>query len=201
MSQPNGTVYLLDDELEMVQALQRLLSAEGFAVRGFTSPDQFVEAYVPSSLPGCLVLDVAMPEIDGLHFLQRLQQSGILIPIVFLTAHGDIPMSVRAMKMGAVDFLTKPVRASALFQAVRTAFERSAELSRLSDAASRLSLLTRRERQVLELVVTGLLNKQIAAELGTGEQNVKIHRSRMMHKLGVQSLAELVRLADRLKLG
>ena len=188
----------------MVKALTRLLRAKQFEVRGFTSVRTFLEA---SQLhdTACLVLDVAMPELDGLELQQRLTHQGILIPIIFLTGHGDIPMSVRAIKAGATDFLTKPVDAAALLQAVRAALQtaqtRHQTILETAALAARLATLTPREREVMEHVVAGKLNKQIAADLGTGEQNIKLHRSHIMQKMAVASFADLVRAAERLGLG
>ncbi len=201
MSTPGGIVYVLDDEPDMVKALTRLLRARRFEVRGFTSAHAFLEACRPQDT-ACLVLDVAMPELDGLELQRHLTHQGILIPIIFLTGHGDIPMSVRAIKAGATDFLTKPVDAAALIQAVRAALQ-AAEIRRQTIAetealAARLASLTPREREVMEHVVAGQLNKQIAADLGTGEQNIKLHRAHIMRKMGVESLADLVRAAERL---
>jgi FixJ family two-component response regulator len=194
-------VYLLDDEPEMLKALTRLLSAQGLRVRGFTSARAFL-ARDPHQSPACLVLDVAMPGIDGLAVQQRLRQSGVDLPIVFLTGHGDIPMSVRAIKAGAEDFLTKPVNGADLLRAVRAALRRARDLQAEREEAAalqeRLAGLTPREREVLGHVVAGKMNKQIAAELGTGEQNIKVHRGRLMRKLGAKSVAELVRVAERL---
>jgi FixJ family two-component response regulator len=147
------------------------------------------------------VLDVAMPGWDGPHLQKRLMEDGVLVPIVFLSGHADIPTSVRAMKTGAVDFLTKPVESETLLRAVRAGLARSREQREMADFSRRLSLLTPREREVLEHVVAGQLNKQIAADLGTGEQNIKIHRGRVMRKMGVESLAELVRGMVKLGLG
>jgi FixJ family two-component response regulator len=201
---PLGTVYVLDDEPEMVKALTRLLRAKRFEVRGFTSVRTFLETYRPEAT-ACLVLDVAMPELDGLELQRRLTHQGILIPIVFLTGHGDIPMSVHAIKAGATDFLTKPVDAATLVQAVCTALQ-AAETRRQTIAetealAARLARLTPREREVMEHVVAGQLNKQIATDLGTGEQNIKLHRAHVMQKMEVESLADLVRAAERLGVG
>ena len=193
----NPTVYLLDDEPGMVKAVTRLLRARGFEVQGFTTPSSFLDAYRPGS-DSCLVLDVAMPELDGLHLQRRLTHDGILLPIVFLTAHGDIPMSVRAMKAGAVDFLTKPVKDTDLLRAVRAALVRAAEQHEIAVISARLSHLTPREREVMKHVIAGKLNKQIAFDLGTGEQNIKIHRGRVMHKMGIASVADLVRIAEKL---
>jgi FixJ family two-component response regulator len=200
MNHSNGLVYLLDDEPGMVKALKRLLVVEGFEVRGFTSVAAFLQAY-ETGRESCLVLDVAMPELDGLHLQQRLTHEGILIPIVFLTGHGDIPMSVRAMKAGAVDFLTKPVHDVDLLRAVRAALARASEQHQTAAVSLRLSRLTPREREVMEHVIAGKLNKQIAADLGTGEQNIKIHRARVMQKMEMQSVADLVRIAEKIGIG
>jgi FixJ family two-component response regulator len=201
---PPATVYLLDDEPEMVKALTRLLRAKRFEVRGFTSVSEFLEAFRPED-NACLVLDVAMPELHGLELQRRLTHQGILLPIIFLTGHGDIPMSVRAIKAGATDFLTKPVDAAALVQAVRAALQTAAtrrqEITEAAVLTARLATLTSREREVMEHVVVGQLNKQIAGDLGTGEQNIKLHRAHIMEKMGVESLADLVRAAERLGVG
>jgi len=194
-------VYLLDDEPEMVKALTRLLRARGFQVLGFTSAREFL-AHERQPGPACLVLDVAMPGIDGLQVQERLRRSGSELPVVFLTGRGDIPMSVRAMKAGAEDFLTKPVGAADLLRAVRAALrrvsDRQAERDELAALQERLVCLTPREREVLGHVIAGKMNKQIAADLGTGEQNIKVHRGRLMRKMGVRSVAELVWMAERL---
>src|SRR5439155_12681571 len=197
MSNPNGVVYLLDDEPGMVKAVTRLLRANGFEVLGFTTPASFLEAFRPGS-DSCLILDVAMPDLDGLHLQRRLTHEGILLPIVFLTGHGDIPMSVRAMKAGAVDFLTKPVKDTDLLRAVRAALVRAAEQHEIAVISGRLSRLTPREREVMKHVIAGKLNKQIAVDLGTGEQNIKIHRGRVMHKMGIEAVADLVRIVEKL---
>ena len=201
MSNGGDTVYLLDDEPGMLKALTRLLKAEGYTVRAFTSAKVFLESYQPEEL-SCLVLDVAMPELDGLELQQRFTRGGILLPIVFLTGHGDIPMSVKAMKAGALDFLTKPVKDVDLLRAVRVALQRAAEQRELIMETAllhqRYSTLTSREREVMTHVVAGALNKQVAAALGIQEHTVKVHRSRVMEKMGVESLADLVRAAGRL---
>ena len=198
-----AVVYVLDDEPEMLKALTRLLRAQGLLVRGFTSAREFF-AEERHQGPACLVLDVAMPEVDGLQVQDRLRRSGAELPIVFLTGHGDIPMSVRAMKAGADDFLTKPVNAADLLRAVRAALNRAsgqqAEREELATLRGRLGCLTPREREVLRHVIAGKMNKQIAADLGTGEQNIKVHRGRLMRKMGVRSVAELVTVAARLGL-
>jgi FixJ family two-component response regulator len=200
MNNSNGLVYLLDDEPDMVKAVKRLLCANGFEVRGFTRPSSFLEAYQVGQ-DSCLILDVAMPELDGFHLQRRLTHGGILLPIIFLTGHGDIPMSVRAMKAGAVDFLTKPVNDADLLRSVRAALVRAREQREIAAFSLRLSRLTPREREVMDHVIIGKLNKQIAAELGTGEQNIKIHRGRMMHKMETASVADLVRMAEKLGIG
>jgi len=202
MTTRSGLVYLLDDEIEMVKALTRLLRSRGFEVRGFTSAREFLAAFNPQEV-ACLVLDVAMPELDGLELQRRLTHQGILIPIIFVTAHGDIPMSVRAIKNGATEFLTKPVEAVTLVAAVHAALREAATrrqtISETAAWAARLATLTPREAEVMQHVVAGRLNKQIAADLGTGEQNIKLHRAHIMKKMGVQSLAELVRAVERLR--
>lgn len=200
MTPYHGIVYLLDDEPGIIKALTRLLKPLGFDVRGFTSISGFLSAFQPAAR-SCLVLDVAMPELDGLNLQKRLTHQGILIPIVFLTGHGDIPMAVSAIKAGAVDFLSKPVRKTDLLRAVNAALARSEEQHDTEALSVRLNLLTPREREVMEHVVAGKMNKQIAAELGTGEQNIKFHRAHVMQKMRVSSLAELVRLAERLGIG
>jgi FixJ family two-component response regulator len=188
----------------MLKALTRLLKAEGFTVQAFTSVKTFLESYRPETL-SCLVLDVAMPELNGLELQERLTRSGVLVPIVFLTGHGDIPMSVQAIKAGAVDFLTKPVKDAKLLRAVRAALQRSAEqrelISEMTLLRQRYASLTPRESEVMAQVVAGQLNKQIASDLGTGEHTIKVHRARVMEKMGVGSLADLVRAAERLGLG
>jgi FixJ family two-component response regulator len=188
----------------MLKALTRLLEAEGFTVRAFTSAKAFLESYRPEGV-SCLVLDVAMPELNGLELQQRLTQSGALLPIVFITGHGDIPMSVQAIKAGALDFLTKPVKDTDLLRAVRAALQRAAEQRELNMETAllhqRYSGLTPREREVMEHVVAGELNKQVADDLGIGEHTVKVHRARVMEKMAVDSLADLVRAAERLGLG
>ncbi len=204
MSTLEGIVYVLDDEPEMVKALARLLRARRFDVRGFVSVEAFLKAYNPQE-SACLVLDVAMPGLDGLELQRRLNQQHIPLPIIFLTGNGDIPMSVRAIKAGATDFLTKPVDAAALVSAVRVALQtaesRRQAFAEIEVLKARLAGLTPREREVMEHVVAGRLNKQIAADLGTGEQNIKLHRAHVMEKMGVKSLADLVRAAERLGVG
>ena len=208
MSSPAGspapTICIVDDDLAALTGLSRLLRSAGFAVAAFSSSREFLERHDPDA-HGCLILDLAMPELDGLELQQVLAAGGGALPIVFLTGHGDIPKSVRAMKAGADDFLTKPVRDADLLEAVRAAVERD-RLQRQARAdaaeiAQRLATLTPRERQVLEHVVAGQLNKQAAADLGIVEKTVKVHRARVMRKMKVQSVAELVRLAERAGIG
>jgi FixJ family two-component response regulator len=196
-----GKVYLVDDEPDLRRALERLLRAEGCEVEGFNSAAEFL-AQVPPEAPGCIVLDVAMPGIDGLAMQQRLTASGGLLPIVFLTGHGDIPMSVRAVKAGAVDFLTKPVKGVDLLRAVGAALDlsdqRQAQRAELSDLLARAAQLTPREREVFGHVIAGRLNKIIADRIGTTEQTVKVHRARVMDKMGAESVADLVRIGQRI---
>ena len=194
-------VFLVDDEPELRRALRRLLNAEGFEVEDFGSASELL-ARVSDSTVGCLVLDLAMPEVDGLALQQRLAQTGAALSIVFLTGHGDIPASVQAIKAGAVDFLTKPVKRADLLRAVNAALgqarERQGALLAGAELRARLSLLTRREREVFTHVIAGKLNKVIAADLGTTEQTIKVHRARVMEKLAVASVADLVRVAQQL---
>jgi FixJ family two-component response regulator len=205
MSSPLGpTVFVVDDYAPGRRSISRLLRAAGFAVTAFASAKEFLAQYDPET-PGCLVLDIAMPAVSGLELQGMLADRGSLVPIIFLTAHGDIPKSVQAMKRGASDFLMKPVNDEDLLAAVRVAIEKDRVLRReqaeLSAIRARLVTLTPREREVLEYVVAGKLNKQIAGELGTVEQTVKIHRAHVMQKMRVQSVAELVRLTQRCGIG
>jgi len=197
---PSPTVFVVDDYAPVRSAVSRLLRAAGFAVAAFASPEEFLAQYDPHT-PGCLVLDLDMPAVNGLELQRILARKGSVLPIIFLTGHGDVPKSVQAMKRGAIDFLTKPVNDENLLAAVRAAIEKDRALRReqteLSEIRARLATLTPREREVLEHVVTGKLNKQIAADLGTVQQTVKVHRARVMQKMRVQSVAELVRLTER----
>jgi FixJ family two-component response regulator len=205
VSSPLGpTVLVVDDYAPGRRSISRLLRAAGFAVTAFASAEEFLAQYDPQT-SGCLVLDLAMPAVSGLELQGILADRGSLLPIIFLTAYGDIPKSVQAMKRGASDFLTKPVNDEDLLAAVRVAIEKHRALRReqadLSEIRARLATLTPREREVLEYVVAGKLNKQIAGELGTVEQTVKVHRAHVMQKMRVQSVAELVRLAERCGIG
>jgi FixJ family two-component response regulator len=194
------TVYLVDDDPGVLKALSRLLRAKGYDTRPFSSAQEFLDRHDPT-IGGCAVFDVAMPGLDGLALQQVFKASGNQRPIIFLTGKGDIPKSVRAMKSGAVDFLTKPVNESALLDAIAHAEQDDAEarLTRTGLAAieARIATLTPREREVLSHVVAGRLNKQIAGDLGTVEKTIKVHRGRMMEKLGVRTVADLVRLAEK----
>lgn len=195
-----GCVFLVDDDVRTLRALTRLLGAFGYAAEGYRDPRAFLAAHDPEQ-PGCLVLDLLMPGLTGLELQRALSTCRPLRPLIFLSGRGDVPSSVRAMKAGAIDFLTKPVGEKPLLEAVSRAIDwdrqnRQHHALCLSFRA-RLGRLTPREREVFELVLFGRLNKQIAAELGTVEKTVKVHRSRMMAKMEVRSVAELVHLAER----
>jgi FixJ family two-component response regulator len=196
----DAVVYLVDDDASVLRSLQRLLGAAGFSTSAFDSPEKFLAAVGPASA-GCAVLDLAMPGIDGLSVQQALAERGCTLPIVFLTARGDIPATVRAMKHGAVDFLTKPVDAEPLLAAIDAALARDraqrADHDERRAIERRMRTLTRREREVLQHLVAGRLNKQIAAALGIAEKTIKVHRARVLAKLGVRSLPDLTRLAQR----
>ena len=204
MTGPSPTVFIVDDYAPVRSSISRLLRAAGFVVAAFASAQEFLAQYDPG-VWGCLVLDVAMPALNGLELQDILAKAGSLLPIIFLTGEGDIPKSVQAMKHGATDFLTKPVDDEDLIAAVRAAIEKNRALrheqAQLSEIQARLATLTPREREVLEYVVAGKLNKQIAGNLGTVEQTVKVHRAHVMQKMRVQSVAELVRLTERCGVG
>ena len=201
MSEDSATVYIVDDDPSVLKGLSRLLRSAGWRATAYSSPEDFLRQY-DQAVPGCLVLDVAMPGVDGLELQRQLVDAGCPLPIVFITGHGDIATSVRAMRAGALNFLAKPVNDEELLEAVREAVEKD-RVARLaqSDMAlvrERLATLTPRERQVLEQVVDGRLNKQIAGDLGTVEKTVKVHRAHVMEKMGARSLAELARMGERL---
>ena len=194
------TTYLVDDDPGVLKALSRIMRTAGYDSRGYSSAQDFLREHDPS-VPGCAILDLTMPGLDGLELQQQLADENIERPIIFLTGRGDIPTSVRAMRAGAVDFLTKPVRREQLLTAIARAEEldtkaREARIKRQS-VECRLANLTPREREVMMHVVAGRLNKQIAVSLGTVEKTVKVHRGRMMAKLGVRSVADLVRLTQQ----
>jgi len=198
------TVYVVDDDPDVLKAIERLLQSVGLGVATFSSPQRFLEG-CDRSAPGCLVLDLALPGLSGLELQRVLEQQAILLPIVFLTGRGDIAASVQAMKHGAVNFLTKPVDDAELIAAVHEALARDRALRparvERERVAKCLATLTQRERQVLELIVNGRLNKQIAAELGTVEKTIKFHRANLMRKMGVRVVADLVKLAERAGVG
>ena len=201
VSQPDApTVFIVDDEAPVRKALSRLLRAAGFVVAAFASPGEFLAQH-DLHKPGCLVLDLMMPGINGMELQRALARKGSVLPIIFLTGHGDIPKSVQAMKSGALDFLTKPVNDENLLASIRAAIKRDSvarrEQAELFEIRARLASLTPREQEVLDHVVTGKLNKQIADDLGVVEKTIKVHRARVMEKMKVQSVAELVRLVER----
>jgi FixJ family two-component response regulator len=200
MLTPATTVFLVDDEEPILKALGRLLGAAGFGVQCFSSAQAFLDGH-DHEIPGCAVLDVAMDGLSGLELQQRLVASGCHRPIIFLSGRGDIPMSVQAMRAGAVTFLTKPVDGDELLAAVHLAIEKDRadrELRGELDAINRqIARLTPRECEVLRQVIAGRLNKQIAGDLGTAEKTIKVHRARVMEKMGVRSVAELVRVSQR----
>ena len=196
------TVFLVDDDASVRRALARLIRSAGHEVQTFAAAREFLDRKPDADGPACLALDVRMPGLSGIDLQRELQNTNRNLPIIFITGHGDIPMSVRAMKAGAVDFLPKPVQAKDLLGAIKQALARAvhdrAERNERETIQGRVEKLTPRERQVMTLVVKGFLNKQIASELGTVEKTIKVHRARVMKKMQVESLAELVRLAEKM---
>ena len=197
------TVYIIDDDRGMRQAIQDLVESVGLRAQAFATGQEFLNRQGTSE-PSCLILDVRLPRMSGLDFQRQLAETGAQIPIIFITAHGDIPMSVRALKSGAVEFLTKPFRDQDLLDAIQQALQRDIaareQQAEIHNLEERYQLLTAREREVMTLVVTGMLNKQIASEISASEGTVKIHRGQVMRKMQAESVVELLRMADKLRL-
>jgi FixJ family two-component response regulator len=195
------TVFIVDDDANVRRSIQDLLSSVALRSEAFATPQEFLERKHTDG-PGCLVLDIRLPGMSGLDCQRRLAEAGVTLPIIFITGHGDVPFAVRAMKSGAVEVLTKPFRPQELLDAVQQALDqdrgRIAKRRETAEVRTRYETLTAREREVMELVVSGLLNKQIAARLGTGEHTVKIHRAHVMDKMKATSLAALIQMADML---
>jgi FixJ family two-component response regulator len=201
MTELQAVVFVIDDDPSMRAALEDLVGSVGLQVRAFASPQEFLESKGPD-VPGCLVLDVRLPGMSGLTFQKELARERVTLPVIFITGHGDIPMSVRAMKAGAVEFLTKPFHDQELLDAIHAALERDRDTRRetvlSTELRKRYATLTERERHIMTLVAVGRANKQIAAELNLSEMTVKVHRGQVMRKMNAGSLPELVRMADRL---
>jgi FixJ family two-component response regulator len=202
MTYPDPIVFVVDDDDAVREAIKKLISSIGLKAETFGSAREFFESKRPE-VPACLVLDVRLPDVSGLEFQRDLAVANVHIPIIFITGHADIPMSVRAMKAGAVEFLTKPFRGQELLDAIQEAIAKDrvawSERIQIAELRARYDSLTPREKEVLALVASGLLNKQIGADLGTSELTVKTHRGRVMQKMEAESLADLVRMFERLK--
>jgi len=201
MSEDRAVVFVVDDDESMRRSLATLLRSVGLDARVFSSPQEFMRAERPDA-PGCLVLDVRLPGMSGLAFQEQLAKEGIGLPIIFISGHGDVPMTVRAMKAGAVEFLTKPFDDQVLLDAIHASIERDRGRRRdalqLAELQARYRALTERERQIFKLVIDGRLNKQIAAELGLSVVTVKVHRGQVMRKMVAKSVVDLARMADQL---
>jgi FixJ family two-component response regulator len=201
MATAETMVFVIDDDPSFRRSTETLIGSAGYSVRGFNSAEEFLRSRRPD-VPACLLLDVRLPHLSGLDLQRELAKTGVEIPIIFITGHGDIPMTVQAMKGGAIEFLTKPFREQDLLDAIHRAInsDRAARLRRakLEDLRWRYRSLTAREREVMAHVVTGMLNKQVAHELGTSEKTIKVHRGHIMQKMGTRSFADLVRAAERL---
>jgi len=201
MNETLPIVFVVDDESAVGVSIQRLLHSVGLEARHFTSASEFLRAKRPDA-PGCIVLDVRLPDLSGLDLQQELAKANVDLPVIFVTGHADIPMTVRAMKAGAVEFLTKPFREQELLEAVQRAISRHRQTrdqrASMRVLQSRYELLTPREREVYPLVASGLLNKQVAAELNASEKTIKVHRGQLMQKMEAHSLSDLIRMAEQL---